>query len=138
MNVQCQRRTQLFTLLTVCFVVLMLSALSSSAHAEEGSLRSMAKATIDATGSTVLLAAWPTAEYESVELHDVAIVDAANNVYAISFRIHATSAWTGGPLWVDVNITLSDKGVQSLEWGDYYAVVKPGSSWEALKELAER
>lgn len=91
---------------------------------------------IDSSAWVILKSAWPTAKYVRA---DPKGVHRYGDKYEVTFRIHARSYWTDGPLWVDAIAVFSDSlELIDLHFGDYYAVLPPGSAWQALSELSNK
>ncbi len=91
------------------------------------------EAFIRSVGATILKAAWPTARYDSMRLGGAERL--ADGGLAVAIRLHATSYWSDGPLWVDAVVAIDGSGIKDLRWGDYQAVVPPGTSVAAIGQV---
>ncbi len=115
------------TAVIVCFACLALALAAPAAlHARDSSDRDF----VDSIAEFVFALAWPTATYESVGFGESRLIPGGAE---IAFRLHGTSAWGGGPLWVDVVLEVRNGEVTDLRWGQHNAILAaPGETVKAL------
>ncbi len=118
------------TLPILIALVLVFGAGDLSADGQESSFRSF----VNGVGEMVCALAWPSAEYERVSFGGIREVGGTAEV---RFRLFATSAFSGGTLWADVVIEITDGQIADLRWGNYNSFVPPGTTAAALGALLE-
>jgi hypothetical protein len=84
--------------------------------------RSSLQEIADSLGAGALAMAWPTASYKRAEFRGVRGDD-------LIFVVYGESAWGEGEIWVEVIYSLS---TGKVAWGDYWAVLPPGTAGELL------
>jgi hypothetical protein len=97
--------------------------------------RSVYREFVDGIGETVFFFAWPTAQYERVSFQGFR--DASGGADVL-FRVHGRSAFSDGPLWVDVVLELRNGEVRDLRFGNHNALLAaPGETMRALGEALQ-
>jgi hypothetical protein len=90
---------------------------------------------VDGVAGLVYWAAWPTATYQRVSIHDIA--PAADGA-VVTLRLHGKSAFAEGDLWVDVKLGMRRTGeITNMAWGKYNGFFPPGFTWQRIGDAAD-
>lgn len=90
---------------------------------------------IDGAGEVIYGLAWPTATYKRTSFKGF-YNQGEDRIARIT--LHGLSAFTDGPLWVNVDIVFRNGALHDIRWGNHNALLMPpGKTVEAMGEFIQ-
>jgi len=110
-------------------IAILFATASFSDERNGGILRQI----VSASSGTILKTAWPTAKYESVSFEGIEYLE---DGVILKIKINAVSYWSEGPLWLEVFVTIKNRALADIRWGNHNGIIPPGFAAAAFAEIA--